>query len=280
MAKVAVITDSACDLPEDLVASANITVVPLTIRFGDDSYLDGKEISIAQFWERCRSSAALPETSAPSPGAFREAYLAAKANGADGVVCITLSSKVSATYQSALAGADALDGEIPVNVLDSTTATMGQGLITLAAAQAAQAGADLETVTALASGLREKSHVIGVVDTLDHLQRGGRIGAAAALVGSMLSIKPVLEVRNGEVGKGTSQRTRGRSLDYLIKNVHEAGPLSRLSVVHAEASDVDVLLSGLADVPLQHPLVVSILGPVVGTHTGPGTIAVCYLEAD
>ena len=276
MPGVRVVTDSACDLSDELAGRYGIEVVPLTIRFGDEELLDRRDLSPTEFWRRCKGSPALPETAAPPPGAFRAAYERAAADGAEGVVCLTLSAGVSATYQAALAGAGALEGRMPVEVVDTRSLTMGQGLMCIAAAELAATGAPLDAVAALARSLVARTRVLGVVDTLDHLQRGGRIGGAAALVGSLLSIKPVIEVREGVVEQESKQRTRGRALDYLAAKVAADAPLERLAVCDGAAPDIDAVVERLRKVPVAHELVVTELGPVVGTHSGPGAIGVCY----
>ncbi len=276
MGGVRVVTDSACDLSEELAASGHITVVPLTIRFGDEQLADRTELTPAEFWRRCREAPALPETSAPSPGAFRTAFEAAADEGADGVLCLTLSSGVSATYQSALAGAGAVGGRIPVTVVDTRSVTMGQGLLCLSAAELAAAGAGLDAAAAVVADLITRTRVLGVLGTLDHLQRGGRIGGAAALVGSLLSVKPVIEVRDGVVEQESRQRTRTRALDYLVTKCRADAPFERIAVAGGEADDLEQFAARLADVETAHPLLVVDLGPVVGTHAGPGTIGVAY----
>ena len=276
MAGVRVVTDSACDLSDELAGRYGIEVVPLSIRFGEEELLDRRDLSPVEFWRRCKGSGALPETAAPPPGAFSAAYEQALADGADGAVCLTLSAGVSATYQAALAGAEALEGRLPVVVVDTRSLTMGQGLMCIAAAELAATGAPLDAVVALAHDLVGRTRVLGVVDTLDHLQRGGRIGGAAALVGSLLSIKPVIEVRDGVVEQESKQRTRGRALDYLVAKVAAAVPLERLAVCDGAAPDIVVVVERLRAVDVAHELVVTDLGPVVGTHSGPGAVAVCY----
>ncbi len=276
MSGVRVVTDSACDLSEELAQRYGIEVVPLTIRFGDDELLDRRDLSPQEFWRRCRGSGALPETAAPSPGSFGAAFERAADGGADAVICLTLSSGVSATYQAALAGAEALAARMPVAVIDTRSLTMGQGLMCIAAAEAAASGATLEEVTDLANDLVGRTRVLGVVDTLDHLQRGGRIGGAAALLGSLLSIKPVIEVRDGVVEQESKQRTRGRALDYLAAKVGGDAPLERLAVCNGAAPDIEAVVGRLRTLEVAHDLVVTDLGPVVGTHSGPGAIGVCY----
>lgn len=279
MPGVRVVTDSACDLTEDLAAANAITIVPLTIRFGDEELSDRTELTPAEFWRRCKDASALPETAAPSPGAFQQAFTRAADDGADGVVCITISSKVSGTYQSACTGATAMEGRLPVEVIDSRSLTMGQGLLCLAAAEAAAGGATLEQVATMVRDTIPRIRVYGAVGGLDHLQRGGRIGGAQALLGSILSIKPVLQVVDGEVDKESSQRTRGRAITYLVDKVKADAPVERLALCNGASDDVDELAARLGEVKTEHDLVVVDLGPVVGTHAGPSTIGICYILA-
>jgi DegV family protein with EDD domain len=276
MGGVRVVTDSACDLTEELATAGNITVVPLTIRFGDEHLADRTELSPAEFWRRCKEAPALPETSAPSPGAFRSAFEAAADDGADEILCLTISAGVSATYQSALAGADAMGERIPVKVVDTRFVTMGQGLLCLSAAELAETGASLDAVASRVDYLIARTRVLGVVGTLDHLQRGGRIGGAAALVGSLLSVKPVIEVKDGVVEQESRQRTRTRALDYLVTKCRADAPFERIALAGGEADDLDQVAARLSDVETRHPLLVVDLGPVVGTHAGPGTVGVAY----
>jgi DegV family protein with EDD domain len=275
MAGVRIVTDSACDLREELARAHGITVVPLTIRFGEEELVDRRDLTPSEFWARCRTSAELPETSAPAPGAFQAAYEQAAAEGAEGVLCLTLSAELSATFQSATTAAAATSG-IEVAVLDTRSVTMGQGLLAITAADAAAGGAALGEVHALTAAAVPRTRVYGTLATLDHLVRGGRVGKARALLGSMLSIKPVIEVRNGIVDEESKQRTRSRSLEYLASKAKGDAPLERLAVASGDADDVGTLLELLSGVEVAHPVEVVQLGPVVGTHAGPGTIGVCY----
>jgi len=280
MARIRVVTDSACDLSGELAAERGVTIVPLSIRFGTEEFVDGSTLSTDEFWARCAASPVLPETSAPSPGAFQEAFLAAADDGYDGVLSLSLSSGVSATFQAAVAAANAVADRIPVRTVDSRQLTMGQGLIALDVADLAGLGATLDELAARAVQLIPRTSVFGVVDALEHLEKGGRIGGARALLGSLLSIKPVVTLVDGVVAEESKQRTRARSLRYLADKARDSAPLSRLAVCNGAATDLDSFLGMIDGVRSEHPPVVVDLGPVVGTHTGPGTIGLCMVTAD
>lgn len=277
MARVRVVTDSAGDLTPALAEERGITIVPLSIRFGSEEFVDGATLTAEEFWRRCKSSDVLPETSAPSPGAFQEAFLGAAGDGYDGVVCINISGALSATYQVARTAADAVSDQVPVRVIDSCSVTMGQGLMVLAAAESAAGGASLDEVEAVVQSRVERTQVFGAIDTLEHLEKGGRIGGARALLGSLLSIKPVIHVVDGVVEEESKQRTRSRQLRYLADKIIGLGNLERVAVCNGAASDLDDLVGLLSGVDVKYPLEVVDLGPVVGTHTGPGTIGVCVV---
>lgn len=276
MAGVRVITDSACDLTEQMVSDAGVIVVPLTIRFGTQELLDRRDITPNDFWRRCAEASALPETAAPSPGSFQQAFAQAVDEGAEAIACLTLSAGVSATYQSARTAAEGFE-PVPVEVIDTQALTMGQGLLVLAAAADAAGGAGLEDIAATTRERMTRTRTYGTLATLDHLQRGGRIGNARALLGSLLSIKPVVQVKDGVVEEESKQRTRSRSLEYLVAKVRADAPLEWLAVIDGAADDVGTLVDELAGVEVTHPMMQADLGPVVGTHTGPGTVGVCYL---
>jgi DegV family protein with EDD domain len=280
MARIRVVTDSACDLSAEMAEEHGLTIVPLSIRFGSEEFVDGSTLSTDEFWARCKASSVLPETSAPSPGAFREAFMAAADDGYDGVVCINLSSEVSATYQAAVAAAKTVGDRIPVRTVDSRSLTMGLGLMVLDAAELASGGSSLDDLVERVTSLIPRTLVYGALDTLEHLEKGGRIGGARALLGSLLSIKPVVTLVDGRVEEESKQRTRARSLRYLADKAKEAPPISRLAVCDGAAADIDQMLGMLDGIPTDHPLVVTDLGPVVGTHTGPGTIGLCIVTRD
>ncbi len=280
MARIRVVTDSACDLSATMAEERGVTIVPLSIRFGSEEFIDGSTLSTDEFWARCKASSVLPETSAPSPGAFQEAFVAAADAGYDGVLCVNLSSEVSATYQAAVAAAKGVADRIPVRVVDSRSLTMGLGLMALDVAELASTGATLDELEARVHALATRTQVYGVLDTLEHLEKGGRIGGAQKLLGSLLSIKPVVTLLDGRVEEESKQRTRGRSLRYLADKARNSPPISRLAVCNGAATDVDEVLGMLDGVPTDHPLVVTDLGPVVGTHTGPGTVGVCIVTRE
>jgi DegV family protein with EDD domain len=276
MATIRVVTDSAADLDPSVAKEHGITIVGLDVRLGDIGPDVTRNWTPEQFWQECAKNPALPETSAPSPGAFVEAFTAAADDGCDGVVCITLSSKLSATYQAAVAGATEVTDRIPVTVVDSLSVTMGEGLLALDAAKSASEGATMDEIAGAAEHDKEKLRVYGALDTLDNLRKGGRIGSAQAILGSLLAIKPVIEVRDGVVEAESRQRTRTRSLEYLADKVKNAGEIDQLAVVHAAAGDVDALVAMLANRFPRDQMWLSYIGPVIGTHSGAGCAGVCF----
>lgn len=272
---VRIVTDSASDLPKDVVAEHGIAVVPLTVRFGDDREIVDGSITPEDFWVRCQSSAMLPQTSAPSAGDFEEAFRKAGAGG-DGVVCVTLASGLSATYSAATAAAAAVSSDVAVRVVDSRTASMGEGLVALAAAESAATGAALDEVEAAARSAADKTKVYAALDTLENLKKGGRIGGAQAFLGSLLSIKPIIEVGNGAVEPESKQRTRTRAMQYLVEKARAAGPHARLAVVHGRAPDVEEFTDMLANVAPEGGIIVSDVGAVIGAHSGPRLLGVTF----
>lgn len=273
---VRVVTDSACDLPDDLVAKLGIEVVPLSIRFGNDEFVDRQDLSTEEFWRRLGESAVLPETSAPSAGAFEKVFRTLADDGATGIVCINLSSKLSATMQAAQVAAKAVGDSCPVEVVDSLHVTMGLGNLCLAAARNAQdPNASLEAIVADVVDRRDRTKLYGTLDTLEFLKKGGRVGNARALLGSMLAIKPVVEVRDGVVEEAGKVRTRSKALRLLVDKVKE-GPLESLAVMHGQAPDLDELLDMLDPLVPRSEIVVGQVGPVIGTHAGPRVIGVTY----
>lgn len=273
---IRIVTDSACDLPEEVVTEHGVRVVPLTIRFGDEEFIDREQLSTSEFWARCAQQTALPETAAPAPGQFEAAYREIAAEGADGIVVISLSGAMSATMQSAELAARSVADAIAVRVVDSRSVTLGLGTIVLAAARLAATGATLDEVEAFARDRAARTRVFGALDTLENLKKGGRIGNAKALLATALAIKPIIEVVDGQVEQGGKQRTRSKALKFLVEKVREyEGQISDLAVLHADCSDVDQFVDMLRTVH-SGEIVVGEIGPVVGTHAGRGTIGVAF----
>lgn len=272
---VRVVTDSACDLPQELVDAHAIEIVPLTIRFGDTEYVDREELSTEGFWGLLQASEVLPETAAPSAGAFEAKFRGLMERGATGIVCINLSSRLSATMQAAQVAAAAVSGDCPVQVIDSLTGSMGLGRLCLTAARRAADGDSLDRIVDDVISRRDRTQLFGALDTLEYLKKGGRIGNARALLGSMLSIKPVVEVRDGVVEEAGKVRTRSKSLRVLAERV-AAQPIDTLSVLHGMADDVDDLLDLLEPIKPRDEIVLGTVGPVIGTHAGPGVIGVTF----
>lgn len=275
---IRIVTDSACDLPSDLVQQHSIIIVPLSFRFGAEEFIDRQDLTIAQFWEKCAASPVLPVTAAPSPGQFESAFRQLSSEGASGIVVITLSSELSATRQSSEVAAKSLADTIPIRVIDSRSASMGQGITVVACAKLAASGATLEQVAELGTTLARRTKLWGALDTLETLKKGGRIGGAKALLASALSIKPIIEVVDGKVEEGGRQRTRSKALAFLVDKVRAAGPIENLAVLQAQCADVDVLLNGLREV-YSDDIVVGDIGAVIGSHVGAGAIGVTFHSA-
>jgi len=279
VARVRVITDSAADVPEEYARRLGIDIVSLNIRFGDEEYVDRVDLTPAQFWAKCKASKTLPETSAPAPGAFQQAYERAHADGCDGVIVLTLSALLSATHQSATLASQSVAERIDVRVVDTKAVSMAEGLMAIEIAEAAAGGADLDQLVERATALITKVSVVAMLDTLDHLVKGGRVGGARALLGQVLSIKPLLELKDGVVAEAGRQRTRAKALVAIADVARAHAPLRRLALVHGASSEVANLEALVADIKPEFDLIVTDIGPVVGTHGGPGIIGLCWVEA-
>ena len=275
---IRIVTDSSCDLPQNVADALGIVIVPLSIRFGDDEYIDRTTITTDRFWQLCSSSKELPQTAAPSPGQFQEAFRGLKGQGATGIVVISLSSSLSFTMQSAVNAAKEMQGEIDVRVVDSRNASLGVGLIAVECAERARSGASIDDIEQLANSLVPRTHVFGALDTLENLRKGGRIGGAKAMLGTALSVKPLIEVRNGEVEEAGKQRTRGKALAALIETLRNAGTVERLGVLHAQCPDIDDFVAKVREV-YPDDIMIGDIGAVIGTHAGQGTIGIAFRTA-
>jgi len=272
---VAIVTDSVADLPPQVAEEAGIIVVPLVVRFGTDLYRDGLDLSPDQFYEKLKTSKVLPATSVPPPAAFADAYdkLAEKANE---IVVISLTSKLSATYQVALQAVGLMKKRCRVEVLDSQWAVMAQGFITIAAAKAAQSGASLDEVLDVARHTIHRVDMRAAFDTLEYLEHGGRIGKAQAFLGSLLKVNPVIGIKDGEVYPCARERSRAKAVDHLYNFAASFGNVVEgLAVEYAtDLDEANRLVQRLHSKYPQAPIYLSRASPVIGTHTGPGLIVV------
>lgn len=274
---VAIVTDSACDLAPSVAGLLGIAVVPLKVRFGSDEYVDGLELSNEQFWAMSATSDALPSTAAPSPGEFATAFRNAAERGADEVVCITLSQQLSATHQSAVIASHDVADAIEVKVVDSSFCTVAQATLCREAARLAADGATGQEVVSAVESLRGRTRLYGTLDTLDNLRKGGRIGRSGAFFGALLSVKPVITIRDGEVQPESRPRTRRRALDWLVDAASKQ-PVDHVAVAHAGAPDLEPFLDALAEATggERAEIDVADVGPVIGAHGGLRLVAVSF----
>ena len=277
---IAVVTDSTSDLSKELAEQYGITVVPLFVHFGNEAYRDGVDITAAEFYERLQSGNVFPTTSAPSAGAFIDVYRELGKNH-DGIISLHLSSKVSATYSAARLGADGVkeDG-IRVEAVDTLQASAALGLVAIEVAKEAQAGKSLPELVTLAKSLSERAVFTGLVETLEYLHKGGRIGKAQQLLGSLLKIKPILQMVDGEAAAVDRARTRGRGIERIKKIIADSAPLEALAILHATDPHIArQLASELAPyAPDGKPIVVR-MGAIVGAYLGPGMLGFGLIKA-
>lgn len=274
---IRIVTDSSSDLPVEVRQQLGITIVPLTIRFGSETFVDGVDLDTGAFWSRLGSSSTLPETAAPSAGAFMETFDVLSTEGASGIVVLSLSARLSATHQSAVIAAENVASRIDVRVIDSGTVSMALGLAAMVAAEAARAGGDVEAVAAAALSAAARSEVIVALDTLEFLKRGGRIGGAQAMLGGMLDVKPLVTVDDGVVAAAGRVRTRSKARAAIVDRAAANAHSPKMAVLHGAAADSEEVLAEVREVVGDHVLVAE-LGPVVGTHAGPGAIGVAYVR--
>jgi DegV family protein with EDD domain len=276
---VRIVTDSSCDLEAAEASELGIEIVPLSIRFGNDEFTDRVDLSVEDFYAKMAGSPTLPETAAPSPGSFEEAFRRQAERGADAVVCVVLSAALSATIEAAQSAAKSLEGELDIRVVDSRSISAGLGTIARRTAVAAAEGQDAGAIVAMLNDLAERTRIVGVLDTLDNLKKGGRIGGAQALVGSMLAIKPLLDISSGAVEEAGRARTRRKALVWLRDAIFEQPHVDELTVVHGMAPDLDQMLSLLEPRYGPDDIRVATIGPVIGTHAGPRVMGATWITA-
>lgn len=280
MGKVRVATDSCSGIPADLAQEHGIEVIPLTVRFGEEAFRDGVDMTAEEFYRRLPSAADLPKTSQPSVAEFLEVFdrLAGEGDTA-GILVVTLSHKLSGTYASAVQAAREFN-RVPVEVVDSLSTSVPQTFAALAASRAADRGASLEEAAAAAREVAGRCRLYATLDTLEYLRRGGRIGRAAAWAGAVLQIKPVITLDGGEVAPVARLRTRAKAVEFILDRlgaeIKRDRPL-HAGIIHATSPQEAADLAEEVRKRFQpEELIISGLTPVLGTYAGPGVLGVAY----
>jgi DegV family protein with EDD domain len=272
-----IVTDSVADLPSEVTEKLGITVVPLTVNFGTTGYLDGIDLTPDDFFIKLASSATVPFTSVPSLGMFADTF-DRLAKETDEILVITVSSELSATYQTAIQSIELMKKNCRVEVIDSRLAIMGEGLIVIAAARAAQAGAKLEEVLDEVKRNIPRVDFRAAFDTLEYLRRGGRIGRAQALLGSMLKINPIIGLKDGVVFPFGREHSRTKAMERLYDFAMSYSHIDEMAIEFAtSAEEAEVLVERLSTKFPGERVYRSRTSPVIGTHTGPGLIALTVL---
>ena len=275
---VKLITDSVADLTPEIIKDLGITVIPLYVHFGTDTYKDRIDLSAEEFYHKLEITSVLPKTSAPSPGIIAEAFDQVAENS-DEILAIFLSRKFSATYDAALQGISLMKRKCRIEVIDSTVGIMGQGLLVIEAAKKALGGASLNELLDMISQAIPKIHVRASFNTLKYLEMGGRVSKMQAIMGSMLNMNPVLGIKNGEAFPFARVRTRTRSINWLYKFAISCQKVKALAVEYGtDVTEARALARRIASAFPDIPIYMSNVSPVIGTHTGPGIISVTVLE--
>jgi DegV family protein with EDD domain len=275
---IRIVTDSTADIPAELVCELGITVIPVYVSFGNEVFRDGLDISQDEVYRRLQAGETRLTTSQPSPNDFAETYRDLLQNHGE-IVSVHLSSKLSGTYNSALAGRDLIEDKHRITVVDSLSLSMGLGLAAVAAARLARVDAGLRAIIASVKETPSVTRIVAVFDTLKYVLRSGRLGAAKSLIGGILNVKPMLTLRDGVFWPVGIARTRSRALDSLVEMVKKTSNIEDIAIVYAtapdEASTLKERLSAFVDAGRLH---ISRLGPALGAHGGPGTIVVALRQ--
>lgn len=278
---VRIVTDSTADLPTTVAQELGITVVPLTVSFGNETFLDGVELDNSAFYEKLEASKDLPQTSQPSPAAFQEAFQRLIDEGAEAILAIHLSSKLSGTYQSACTARDALPADerkVPIEIVDSLSVSIGMNYAIEQAARLGSAGKSLAEVKAFVEDTLARTQILAVLDTLEYVRRGGRIGSASALLGNMLSFKPIISLKDGEVVPLERPRTRAKAYTRVAQILSELGEIEHVSIAQS-GDEVGQQLGEILKSVYHGTMPIYTLGAVLGSHTGPGTAAIAVVTA-
>ncbi|MAP56634.1 MAG: hypothetical protein CL697_02740 [Chloroflexi bacterium] len=278
MSKIALVTDSTCDLPKSVVKDKNITVIPLNVHFGEETFLDGIDLQSNEFFEKLSTSEIHPQTSQPSVGRFVETYndLLKKH---DSILSLHISSKLSATYNSALQAQKEIGNE-KIKVIDSMNGTLGLGAIVHHIADLNQKGESFENLVKEAEKIIPNAIFMGLVPTLEYLAKGGRIGKARAFMGSLLKIKPILSAVDGEIQSVGKARTLIKGMDFIVEEMKNR-KISKLFIVHANHEErANLLKEKTKDLIDPKDIIIAEFGPVVGTHLGPGSFGVGFISSE
>jgi DegV family protein with EDD domain len=277
---VKIVTDSTSDITSDLAQKMGITVVPLTVSFGHESFLDRVTMTTEEFYYRLEHDPNWPVTTQPPPGTFAEVYNKL-AEETDEILTIVISSKLSGTYQSATNAKSLVKRKCRIEVIDSLKVAMGLGLIVIAAAQAAQGGANLDEVMDVVNKRIPRSHLVFYFETLKYLAKGGRIGKATGLLGAMLSVKQILTLKDGEMAPLTQRRSKKAGIEYMHNFVAGFSRIEKLAVEYCTTpDDVDKLTESLSSFAPKEGIYRSTVSPVLGAYAGPGALAVSIIEAE
>ncbi len=279
MTKTIIVTDSTADLPQGLAEKLEITVVPLTVHFGDEEFKDWVDLDSDSFYGKLKASHIMPRTSQPSPADFEAAYKRL-AEGGDSIISLHISAQLSGTYQSAVIARSMMEGS-DIEVIDSKVASMALGIVAIEAARAAKEGKTKEEIMSVIYEQLGKVRVFFGVDTLEYLQKNGRIGKAAALLGGLLSVKPLLTLKDGGIIPKEKVRGRAKMVGRLVDIIAEefgSDVKGKAVIMHGDALDEALKLKEKIDEKYNFgEVIISSLGAVIGTHTGPGVLAVCVL---
>jgi len=282
MPQIAVITDTDCSLPEDVAARYSIQQVPIVVQFGEESFLTGSGIDDAALFTRIDREHKLPTTSAPSPGQFLEAYQTAFGNGADTILCFTVSSAISATYSSAVDARQMLP-ERDITVVDTQSLSLGQGFMVIAAAEAARRGASVPECLAQAQDTAQRTHLFAALATLKYLAMSGRVGSIAAGMAGLLNIKPILTIQSGKLDLLERVRTRkkawGRVLE-LTDHLVNGQAIEQIGIVHVAAPEAAREFEAMVRVTLNCPpeILIAELTPGLSVHTGAGLVGLAFVS--
>lgn len=279
---IRIVIDSALDVPQSLAAELGITVIPVYINIGQESYLDGVELPRREFYENLNDYPVPPTTAAPATGTFKEVYEKLSAEGATEILSLHIATTLSNTYNAARLGAEAANSA-PVILFDTRQITMGGGLLAIVAAEAAKAGCTVPEIMEMLKESVPHTRVFAALDTLESLRRSGRVSWTEFGLGTILRIKPVMMVYNGEVKVVAKIRTRKRSIQHTLEVLRELTPLKRAAVLHANAPAAARQLYQQAQAlfPTEHPAVTMEITPAIGAHVGPGAVGfACITTGD